>query len=226
MINAEQIRAARALLDWSTSDLAKQAGLTINGINKIERGHVQAHRETLETIEKIFDDAGIEFLPGSGLRKKNELVEFYEGKERFDAFYDFIYENLKQHGGGVCLNIYDESVLVRYRKDPALHRHRMKELVDRGNVSFRILTTKSDFVSYGYAQFKWQPNRPPTPSGFYAFGNCLALMSFVNAQSPHVIVIQSNPLVEAYRQDFEIAWDNAQSPPIPGKPPSAQGGTR
>ncbi len=54
MINAEQIRAARALLDWSTADLARQANLTVNGINKIERGHVQAHRETLETLHKNF----------------------------------------------------------------------------------------------------------------------------------------------------------------------------
>lgn len=213
MINAEQIRAARALLDWSTADLAKQAGLTVNGINKIERGHVQAHRETLETIEKIFDDAGIEFLPGSGLRKKNQLVEVYEGKDRFDDFYDFIYEKLKKNGGHVCLSIHDETILAKYRKDPALHRNRMKELISRGDVSFRILTTKSDFVSYGYAQFKWQPQRYATPSGFYAFGDCLALMSFVNVNSPYVVVIQSAPLAEAYRQDFEITWNNAQPPP-------------
>ena len=76
MINAEQIRAARALLDWSTADLAQHAGLTVNGINKIERGHVQAHRETLEKLTAIFEDAGIEFLPNSGLRKKDKLVNW------------------------------------------------------------------------------------------------------------------------------------------------------
>src|SRR5277367_1098698 len=101
MINAEQIRAARALLDWSTADLAKQAGLTVNGINKIERGHVQAHRDTLEKLQRIFEAAEIEFLPGSGLRKKSQHVEVYEGTKRFSDFYDFLYEHLKTRGGEV-----------------------------------------------------------------------------------------------------------------------------
>src|ERR1700684_3532227 len=99
MINADQIRAARALLDWSTSDLAKQAGLTVNGINKIERGHVQAHRETMEKLQDIFETAGIEFLPNSGLKKQDKAVEIFEGPERFHDFTEFVYQHIKRYGG-------------------------------------------------------------------------------------------------------------------------------
>src|SRR5882672_6670635 len=101
MINAEQIRAARALLDWSTADLAQQAGLTVNGINKIERGHVQAHRETMEVLTRIFEEAGVEFLPGSGLRKKDRIIKTFDGEGANHSILDDIYNTLKDKGGEI-----------------------------------------------------------------------------------------------------------------------------
>jgi transcriptional regulator with XRE-family HTH domain len=215
MINAEQIRAARALLDWSTADLAKQAGLTVNGINKIERGHVQAHRDTLAKLNDIFVNAGIEFLPNSGLRKKDNLVEIYEGAERFNEFYNFLYEHLRTHGGAVCLSVTDERLLAKYREDPTLHYQRMQDLCDRGVVkSFRILANKSDFASkYPYNTYKWQPEASVAPTAFYTFGDCLALVSFTHSPPPYVVVLQSAPLAESYRQAFDIAWTAAKEPP-------------
>ena len=37
-ITASQIRAARALLDWTQDDLAKKSGLSLRALNSIERG--------------------------------------------------------------------------------------------------------------------------------------------------------------------------------------------
>jgi transcriptional regulator with XRE-family HTH domain len=212
MINAEQIRAARALLDWSTADLAKQTGLTVNGINKIERGHVQAHKETTEKLQGIFENAGIEFLPGSGLKRQDRAVEIYEGPDRFDDFSSFLYDRLSRHGGDVCLSVSDEELLFKYRKDPMAHRERLKALCDKGIIkSFRILANKSKFAPL-YATYKKQPGPALSPTAFYAFGDCLALISFVHNPPPYVVVLQSAPLAAAYRQAFEMAWAAAENP--------------
>lgn len=214
MITGKQIRAARVLVDWDADDLAKRVGMSRISIQNIERGDAHPKAETIEKIIRAFSDVGIEFTGNDGLRRRPQGIEIFEGAERYQEFHDFLYNHLKHHGGDVCLNIYDESLLGKYRKSaPEAHRKFMKELVDRGDVSLRILTTKSDFCTYGYAQFKWQPKQSPSLTGFYAFGDCLALLSFVNETSPYVVVIQSPQLAEGYRYSFNMAWENAEPPP-------------
>jgi hypothetical protein len=195
--------------------LAEKADLNRDTVFNIEKSVVQARGGSMEKIVQAFASNGVEFIDNQGVRLKPTGIDIYDGPDRFNEFYDFLYDHLKRDGGHVCLSIYDETTLVKHRKTPELHRKRMKELIDRGDVTFRVLATKSDFVAYDYVQFKWQPQEHATPTGFYAFGDCLALMSFVDPRSPYIVVIQSGPLAEAYRQSFEIAWKNAKEPPMP-----------
>ena len=65
MINAAQIRAARALLGWKQTDLAKAADLSEMSIKNIERGVTDPRRSTLEAIQTALESAGVLFLdPG------------------------------------------------------------------------------------------------------------------------------------------------------------------
>jgi transcriptional regulator with XRE-family HTH domain len=74
MINAAQIRAARALLNISQVDLAKIASVHVATIRRLEAAtEVRGAAETLWKIQQAFERAGIEFLPeeagrGLGLR--------------------------------------------------------------------------------------------------------------------------------------------------------------
>ncbi len=76
MISA-QLRAARALLNWSQSDLAERAELSVETIKRLERmnGTLDATKvSTLNAITSAFGQAGVEFTngeaPGVSLRKK------------------------------------------------------------------------------------------------------------------------------------------------------------
>jgi len=76
MISA-QLRAARALLNWSQSDLAERTELSVETIKRLERmkGTLDATRvSTLSAITDAFAQAGVEFTngdaPGVKLRKK------------------------------------------------------------------------------------------------------------------------------------------------------------
>lgn len=212
-ISPSQLRAARALLNWSRADLAKRSGISEPTIHRFENSTNEPEARTAKKLLNVFDSHGVEFTEHQGVRFKPSNVDVYDGVERFDYFYEFFYDHVNRYGGNICLSIYEESLLPRLRKNPDLHRKRMKELFDRKAITFRILTAKSDFVSHGYAQFRWQPQLA-MPTGFYAFGDCLALMSFVNPRSPHIVVLHSSPLADAYRQSFDIAWKQAESPPV------------
>lgn len=216
MPTGKQIRAARILAEWEAQDLADKTGLNRETIFKVERGTANPKPETLERIVRAFAEEGIEFTDNQGVRFKPTGVTVYDGVAAFEDFHEFLYLHLKQNGGEVCLSIYDEPLLAKYRKDPEIHRSRMRELVGSGKVSFRILATKSSWNTRGYIQFRWLPHQRPLPTAFYAFGDCLALVSFVNPNAPYVVVLQSGPMTEAYRQGFNIAWDSAEKAPSPG----------
>lgn len=215
MINAEQIRAARALLDWSTSDLAKQAGLTINGINKIERGHVQAHRETLEIIEKIFDDAGIEFLPGSGLRKKSRIIQVHEGKEANRHLLDDVYTTLRDIGGEVLISGLDENLVAKDVDQDFLKMHLERLATSKVRERLLIKTGDTNFVA-PHETYRWMPEKYFSPYPLYIYGPKLALVSW--APMPRCVIIHDEAFAESARRMFNYVWDNAELPGKPGTP--------
>lgn len=61
-ISPAQIRAARALLDWTVVDAASRMGLGKNTLNRIETGRSVASERTLRDIVAVFEDAGIRFV--------------------------------------------------------------------------------------------------------------------------------------------------------------------
>jgi predicted transcriptional regulator len=75
MITARQVRAARALLDWSQQQLADKAIVSLNAVARLEKGLVDPRVSTVMAIQKALTKAGIEFLAadqkGEGVRLKN-----------------------------------------------------------------------------------------------------------------------------------------------------------
>ncbi|SFV14624.1 Helix-turn-helix [Methylobacterium sp. 174MFSha1.1] len=73
LLTVEQIRMAKAALGWSNPTLAEKTGLHRNTLNRAENG--EAKRSTLELLRRVFEEAGIEFIPenggGAGIRFRN-----------------------------------------------------------------------------------------------------------------------------------------------------------
>lgn len=206
-----QLRAARALLNWSRAELAKHSGISEPTLHRFENGETESTSKTAEKLFRIFDEHGVEFIDDQGVRFKPSNLEVFVGPNRFHEFTEFVYQYLVQHGGDVCISAVDETLFQKYRKNIELYRERMLALVNRGDVTVRILATESKFHSL-FAQIKWQPRHSLTPTAFYAFGNCLALISFDHDPAPYVVLHKSGPFAEAYKQAFNIAWANAKDP--------------
>jgi transcriptional regulator with XRE-family HTH domain len=64
LITSDQIRAARALLRWSGKDLAEKTGLGFSTLMRLEvlDGVPSAQAKTLETIQRAFEKAGVQFI--------------------------------------------------------------------------------------------------------------------------------------------------------------------
>lgn len=66
MITSGQIRAARALLDWTRAELSERSGVGISALMRFESavGVPSGQVKTLEAVRNTFETAGIEFIGG------------------------------------------------------------------------------------------------------------------------------------------------------------------
>ena len=74
MITSSQIRAARSLIKWTGKDLAAASGVAFSTLMRLETGDgvPSAQAKTLDSIQKAFQKAGVEFIgspeEGAGVR--------------------------------------------------------------------------------------------------------------------------------------------------------------
>lgn len=209
MINAEQIRVARAILDWSTADLANRTGLTVNGLNKIERGNVRPQEATLQIIQKSFEKAGLEFLPFSGVQKKERIVAVWEGPGSCKKLLGEIYQELRDTGGEVLISGANEAFFVRNVGEKQAKDY-ILQLIS-ANIRERLLIKEGDTFFIGPKSFyHWLPEQYFSIDPFLIFGRKAALVLW--EQPEMVIVLEDTNMVESLTNLFEFIWKNTTGP--------------
>jgi transcriptional regulator with XRE-family HTH domain len=61
-----QLRAARALLDWSQDRLAGVSHVSAVTIRNYENGKVSPHQVTLDALRRALEEAGVAFIEENG----------------------------------------------------------------------------------------------------------------------------------------------------------------
>lgn len=67
-VSIRQVKAARALLDWSQADLAEASGVSLPTIKRLETGDgpIGGREETASAICGALEAGGVEFIPENG----------------------------------------------------------------------------------------------------------------------------------------------------------------
>ncbi len=75
-----QIRAARALLNWSMRQLSERSGVSQSAISRAERakGYPTMHEQGLRAIKATLEQFGVEFLGESGVRVRSQAPDEQE----------------------------------------------------------------------------------------------------------------------------------------------------
>lgn len=218
MPTIEQIRAARALLGWSQHDLAEKAGLSQTGIARIENGTNQPNSKTLQKINAAFEDASIEFLGESGLRKKFGEVRTLRGPEGLRELVEDIYTSCKKIVETTGNN---EEIVYLYNAKPEnwhkwlgkdwwdMHARRMSSLGDKVQ---RIIAAEGNtyFISNSFSEHRWFPTELFNDQSIYAYADKLAFVSF--GETVSISVLENREFCSAFRTLFNIAWENVARP--------------
>jgi transcriptional regulator with XRE-family HTH domain len=68
-VTAGQIRAARALLNWSQNDLVKRSGLSLTTVRRMEDAGIGPGKSSADNVGKVqgvLEGAGIIFIASNG----------------------------------------------------------------------------------------------------------------------------------------------------------------
>ena len=111
MISPEQIRAARAMIDWSQEALAEASGLSPTTIHNLEKGKL-SHRSTIP-VRKALENKGFEFFGTNGLNRRTDESRTYEGVNSQEEFFEDIFATAKESGGEIVAIYKSSETLAR-----------------------------------------------------------------------------------------------------------------
>jgi transcriptional regulator with XRE-family HTH domain len=93
MIEAAQVRAARALIGWSQAELADAAGVSLSIVDRFETGQSDSiPAEAIAKMRGALESAGVAFIPknggGAGVRLRKGRESKFIGWEDLNASND------------------------------------------------------------------------------------------------------------------------------------------
>lgn len=205
-ISTAQMRGARGLLNWSQQDLSERTDISSTSIGSIENGISTPRESTMQAITKAFEDAGIEFLPNDGVRKRASEIKVFQGRLGFWNFYQDIHETLRDQPGEVVVSNVDERQFEKWlgKENLATHLDIVKTIPD---ISYRILIREGDdylLSTPEVSQYRWMPKNLFASIPFYVYGDKLAILLF--SDEPTVIVLDYPSVAVAYRTQFDAIW--------------------
>lgn len=208
MITKEQIRAARALLDWSQKTLADQCeSVSTPTIKLIESGRSHSTPGTLGDIQKTLEDAGLEFLPQNGVRQRDDLLTVLEKQNENDDIYlrllDDIYYTMKGTYGEILWSFIDESV----SSDEIIER---EHTIRKDGLTVRALVRHGDtHLTYPLDEYRYIPKGHYLNNPYVVYGDKFAV---VVGNEEKIIIIRDKAVTELKRKEFDIIWSLGSKP--------------
>ncbi|AGH98351.1 helix-turn-helix transcriptional regulator [Micavibrio aeruginosavorus] len=204
-ITADQIRAARALKNWSQADLAERVDMATPSIGNIESGKHNPTPQTQAAIIEAFEDAGIEFIDG-GVRKKQDLVTIFEGDDCYLKLLDDVFRTLAKSKGEVLFSGSDET-----RSPPEVIEK--LRAIRRSGIRMRSLVMENDTYLMGsLGEYRYMPKSVFVDSDVKViFGDCIAYL--VSWKDVWKVIILREPSISAEAtRIFEFFWSVGQIP--------------
>ncbi len=207
MITIEQIKAGRALINWSQQDLADQTGLSKTAIANVESGKHRPTEKNMHNIISSFDRNGIEFIDG-GVRQKQNLIQVLEGEDCYLRFLDKAYYELKDKDSEILFTGSDE------RRSPPEVIEQFKRM-RRAGIKMRSLILQGDtYVMGALEEYRWIPKQLFTTKDVkIVFGNSVAfLVSW--SDTPKVIIVRDPYIAQDSARTFNYLWNRGEAPEV------------
>lgn len=204
-VTIEQIRGARAMLNWFQAELADRSGVAKDTIMRIETGKTTPQKDTLEKIVHAFELAGIEFTK-DGI-KKGDTITVLEGQNINFQILDDIYSRLKDEGGEVLIAGLTEVSPDDTQRYEFLKKH--IERLQKAGISERILIEdgNTNFVA-PKTWYRYLPKNKFNNTPFQVYADRIVMKEW--GPPERMVIIQNVRFAETLRNLFDLVWDQAK----------------
>lgn len=205
-----QIRAARALLDWTVAELGDRVGVSPTTISAIETGRSAGSRDVLTAIIYAFQSAGVELTEDGGVRPRQNEIQIFRGSDGFRAFFDDVYKTAKTHDNPrISITSNNEKDYEKWL-GPAYDAMHMKRMADLKIPNLRVLMRDQDtyLPSINYCEYRWVPAEQFADVSLYIYGDKVGFVEFTE-HDVRVTVVDNQAVSDALRKMFDLAWENA-----------------
>lgn len=198
MIKGYQLRAARALIDWSLKDLESASGVSGQSVSNFEVGRSTLNASNLEKIIQALGVAGVEFTQ-TGAQLKTTPLYYHEGEDWYLELLDDAYRTV----------IDDDQPLIRIenvddKKSSPQVIQKMRKLRDSG-IGLRMTALEGEtFLHAPSSCYRF------IPKGF--FKNWVVMMfgdkvAFSIESETRCLVIEDKDMAMAMRNRFDLLWE-------------------
>ncbi|MEZ5814227.1 MAG: helix-turn-helix transcriptional regulator [Alphaproteobacteria bacterium] len=209
LLTPDQIRAGRALINWSQADLAQRSGLARPTIVNIETGVQAPELKTLEKIVKAFDEGGVHFGVNESVHLRAQNVKIYRGSAEVEGFFRGVHNFAKSTGGDIFVSNVDERTFEGSMSREFVQSYYARMTASNKNINFKILIKEGDdfMPASSYASYKWDPKERFADVPFYVYGDCLSIFLFLD--EPIIISLYDQEAADTFKEKFLIQWKTA-----------------
>lgn len=215
MISPAQIRAARALLGWSQTQLIRAVRLTPAALSRLESGQAKGRANTLQRLENTLTQAGIEFTDGEGVKLRQKTVGLvqYDGRDAISCMQDDIYVTMMRAGARTMyLNGVDER---RFMKASPASLSQIQKKIEKAGIRQKILIQDGDryfVMPTEVASYKWISSELFGHVPTIIFDRKVAVIFW--GPPTQVVVMENAALAETYLKQFNAMWRMAKAVPF------------
>lgn len=209
-ITIEQIKAARALLNWNQQNLADASGLSKPAIANLERATVTPRKSTVDAIYEALIEAGVEFTKNHGvkLRTQELKVQVWEGSDAIIRLWDDVLATQRmgdeRYVSGNSVEKFVNAV-GRAQYDYYLDLYKRRglrgyALVREGDTNFGDTT----------ANYRWLPEEYFVDVPGHVYGDTYAMITW--EPEIRIVVIKNQVVADSFKKQFLALWDKANVP--------------
>ena len=208
MMTVSQIKAARALLDWTQAELAKAAGTHLNVVNNIERGIANPRQGTLEKLQAALEGHGITLIGNRGVELRRDTVTMlkHEGEGFLRALMADIVANTK--GTEEVLSILPD-IRNFSGHDPEANKAYYDGKEEKGFRERMITRDMPGFFPRNAAAYRVVAAEDLGPVDTIIYGERVA---YVFWAAQEVVILKNTDLAATQRRVFEQFWSSGHEP--------------
>jgi len=204
LITADQIRAARALKNWSQTDLAERTGLAVPTIANIELGKQIPGKNTIEKIIDAFSIGGIRFTAKGVEFDQDEIVSVVGLGKFKHVLFDVIriLENKPpKEREFLCYSADDTR---SSEEEIALY----DEMQEKGITYKRIISNKAKSPHYRYHSKAIEHKYFDDKGAVFMFDDKVAFYTAAEGENePTTLIITNHRIAEGLKKIFAYMWD-------------------